>query len=74
MDTFAGSSFGQSSPWVERAEIVKKEPVGADKWRVLLRFSMMTSQGAAGTRSEWIEITKVEDEYLVSRILKDRPE
>ncbi len=60
------TAFGLSSPWVEQAEISQKRTFGIGRWDYQIKYWMATSQGALGTRTEDVEVIKVNEEYRVN--------
>ncbi len=46
---FYPPSFGVSSSWVERAEIVQQNGASTNKWMYAIKYWMATSQGMVGT-------------------------
>jgi len=65
---FYPPSFGVSSPWVERAEILHQNGASTNKWRYAIKYWMATSQGMAGTKTEYVEVIEINKKYYVDNI------
>ena len=65
---FYPPSFGISSPWVERAEILQQNGVSTNKWRYAIKYWMATSQGIIGTKTEYVEVIEINKKYYVDNI------
>lgn len=64
--TATGPTFGMSSPWVERAEVVKKQSLPGNRWRYQIRYTMATSQGSGLGAGETIQVAKFNNGYRIS--------
>ena len=65
---FYDPSFGVSSPWVERAEIVQQNGASTNKWRYSIKYWMANSQGIIGTKKEYVEVIEINKKYYVDNI------
>ena len=65
---FYPPSFGISSPWVERAEIVQQNGASTNRWRYAIKYWMANSQGIAGTKTEYVEVIEINKKYYVHNI------
>jgi len=65
---FYPPSFGISSPWVERAEILQQNGVSTNKWRYAIKYWMATYQGIIGTKTEYVEVIEINKKYYVDNI------
>ena len=65
---FYPPSFGVSSPWVERAEILQRSGASTNKWRYSIKYWMANSQGIAGTKTEYVEVIEINKKYYVDNI------
>lgn len=60
--------FGTSSPWVERAVISTREETASGAFVYAITFTWATSTGPADDSTEVVEVTQVEEQWLITNI------
>ncbi len=67
LSTYPAPYFGVSSPWVEQVEITVGTKVDDKTWRYTVKAFMATSTGPSGVDTQNVEVTKVGNEWRVSK-------
>lgn len=60
--------FGTSSPWVQQAVISAKEETASGAFIYTMTFSWATSTGVGGDTRGIVEVSQVEDQWLITNI------